>query len=696
MKSMRKILSLLLVLVIITGIFTGCTKEDRVEKMVEEMSLRDKITQMMMVDFRKRGDTAENATDYTVMDDDVRKIVEDYNFGAVILFSSNIKETEQTLALTQALQDAAMKDGGIPLIITADQEGGVVSRIGSGTALPGNMALGATYAVHGTKYATASGRIIGAELSALGINTNLAPVVDVNNNANNPVIGLRSFSDDPDLVGELASALINGMAEYNVIGTAKHFPGHGDTGTDSHYDLPIVNKTLDELKQNELKPYEIAISEGIEMIMTAHILYPQLESDKILSNKTGELESLPATMSDDILTGLLKGEMGFDGIVVTDAMNMAGITDKWDPVQAAIIAIQAGVDMICMPTRLYCNSDIEVLDDIIQGIESAVESGEIPISRINDAVKRILTVKQNRGILDYDSAKYSPENAKAVVGCDANRNLEREMAAAAVTLVKNKDNALPLKLEDSSNVLMVVVYDDESASMIMAWNRAKEAGLVHEGAKVDYFRISEDSVVDGDFDPALQAKLDAADTLIILSEGASASRMAYRHWVTAIPNQLCDYAKENQKKSVIVSADKPYDVQLYPNADAILAIYGWLGSSVDPEEALTGGVTSSEAVYGPNIIAAVEVALGVYSPQGRLPINVPVFDAESASYTEEIAYGRGYGLTYASPESGDSDLEEKQGVPMGVLVAVAIGCAAIVVVMGVILFRKRHNKHTDK
>lgn len=654
----------------------------RVEVMLEEMPLREKITQMMMVDFQEWGDTAENVTDFTEINDDVRRIVEDYRFGAVILFSNNVKETEQTLLLTQALQSAATKNGGIPLIITADQEGGIVSRLGSGTALPGNMALGATYAVNGTKYAVETGRIIGAELSALGINTNLAPVVDVNSNANNPVIGLRSFGDDPDMVGELAAAIISGMAEYNVIGTAKHFPGHGDTATDSHYGLPIVNKSLNELKQNELKPYDIAISEGVEMIMTAHILYPQLESDKILSNKTGKLEELPATMSDDILTGLLKQEMGFDGIVITDAMNMAGISDRWDAVQAAIIAIQAGVDMFCMPTRLCCNEDVAVLDDIIEGIENAVVSGDIPISRINDAVRRILTVKHNRGILDYDSTKYSVDNAKAVVGCDANRNMEREMAAAAVTLVKNKDNMLPLKLDESSNVLMMVIYNDESASMIMGWNRAKEAGLIPDGAKVDYFRLTKDAVVDGAFVPELQAKLDVADTLIILSEGTSAAAMSYQSWLSAIPDQLCDYANENQKKSVIISANKPYDVQLYPKADAILATYGWVGSSVDPDEALTGGITGSEAVYGPNIIAAVEVALGVYSPQGRLPLNIFAYDSENSIYTQDVLYARGYGLAYSVPES--SGIVEK--VPTVAIVGASIAGVAFACVIVFIVF----------
>ena len=633
----------------------------RAKAMVEQMTLRDKVTQMLMVDFRdwRESDSAATgsaasagaagstaaapaaeATDFTVMNDEVRSIIEDYNFGAIILFADNIKETEQSFNLVADMQKAATADGGIPLLISADQEGGSVYRLGAGTALPGNMALGATYASSGTKYALEAGKIIGSELGVLGINTALAPVVDVNNNANNPVIGLRSFGDDATMVGELAAASIAGMAEFSVIGCAKHFPGHGDTAVDSHYGLPVVDKPLSVLLENELKPYEVAIDQGIEMIMAAHILYPQLEGDTLVSEKTGKAESLPATMSDDILTGLLKEQMGFDGVVVTDAMNMAGIADSWDQVQAVVLAIAAGVDMVCMPCNLSSVDDLAALDAIIDGVIAAVDAGDIPRSRIDDAVTRILTVKESRGILDYNPANYSLEKAKATVGCEANRSMEREMSAAAVTVIKNIDGAFPLKLTAESKVLMLAAYDNEPAQMLMAWNRGVEAGAVPEGAEVDYFRFDSEEI-----SPELGEKLEWADVLIIISEVPSASSMGYAHWLSAMPNKLCDYALANGKTSVIVSCDKPYDVQLYPSADVILATYGCKGSSVDPTEALIGGVTGAEAACGPNIIAAVEVALGAFEAQGRLPLDIPLFDAASGAYASDIAYQRGFGLS---------------------------------------------------
>ena len=235
---------------------------DSINSIVDSLSLQDKVTQMLMVDFRYWDENTSDSIDkqgLTFMNSQVREIIEDYNFGAVIYFAQNLTGTEQAYELTAQMQTAARKDNGVPMIICTDQEGGSVYRLGSGTALPGNMALGAT---GNTDYAYMAGQIMGSELSALGINTNLAPVVDVNNNANNPVIGLRSYGDDPTAVGEMACATIAGMKEYGVIGCVKHFPGHGDTATDSHYGLPIVDKSLSTLKNCELKSFEVAIENG--------------------------------------------------------------------------------------------------------------------------------------------------------------------------------------------------------------------------------------------------------------------------------------------------------------------------------------------------------------------------------------------------------------------------------------------------
>lgn len=661
-KRMKKVLASAMSLSMVASMAmsgVGATTS-RVDSLLSNMSLRQKITQMMMVDFRQWKTADDEAkSDFTKMNSEVQKIVEDYDFGSVIFFANNIKETEQSFDLTMDLQKAATKDNGIPLLITTDQEGGIVYRLGSGTALPGNMALGATGDVNNAKIA---GEIIGSELSSLGINTTLAPVVDVNNNANNPVIGLRSYGEDAEMVGKMASAEIEGLAEYNVIGCAKHFPGHGDTATDSHYGLPMVNKSKEELLNNELKPYQVAINQGIEMIMSAHILYPQLDDTTVYSEQTKKQEKLPSTLSHKILTNLLKEEMGFKGVVVTDAMNMAGIAATYDEVQAVKLAINAGVDLICMPTNITCLEDMSKLDAIIDGVEKAVNDGEIQESRLDDAVTRILTLKENKGILDWKESNYSLEKALATVGSDENKAKEREIAAKAVTVVKNENNTLPLNVTKKSKVLLVAAENNQRSLMKYGAERAKNAGLIPDGAEVKVTRYmdrtlaSDATVINADgstYTSSMTDLLDWCDTLVVVSDnsGLNVAKAHYNNNYTGTPYNLVDYVEkaDASKTTVVISANKPYDVQMYPNADAIMAVYGSKG---DPTEQLIGGATGSTSASGPNITAGVEVAFGVFGASGKLPVSIPKYvltttaAGEVGSFSNEILYDNGYGITY--------------------------------------------------
>lgn len=633
------------------------------EDILQNMTLEQKITQCLMPDFRRWNAQNGETQDMTVLNEEVADIIADYQFGSIILFAQNIKKTEDTVTLTKDLQQASMKNGGLPLLIATDQEGGIVYRLGSGTALPGNMALGATGDSANAKIA---GEIIGRELDAVGINTTLAPVIDVNNNPNNTVIGIRAFSDDPDVVGEYGSEYINGLDEYGIIGCAKHFPGHGDTETDSHYGLPVVNKSLDELMNTELKPYKIAISQGIDMIMTAHILYPQIDDTTILSEKTGTMESRPATMSRIILKDILREKLGFGGVVVTDAMNMKGVADHFNAEQSTLEAIRAGVDIICMPiTGVYDKDEFKsCIDSIIAYISAAVDaekaenggSSEIE-ERLDESVARILALKQSKGILDYNADNYTVEKALATVGSDENRELEREISATAVTLIKNDNNVLPYKAAEDAKVLMLCPYDNERAQMVMGINRAKAAGKVPESVKVDVNKYSE-----ADFDLAnsdraiiadgtLMTKLGWADLVVINSEVTRKTAMAMEHWTSIGPDLITAFCRKSGKTSVVMSVDKPYDVQLYDNADAILAVYGDKGSSVDVTTALLDGeITADENASGPNIIAGVEVLFGNFKATGKLPVDIPVFSKDAGMFTDEIRYPRGYGLSYV--ESG--------------------------------------------
>ncbi len=581
----------------------------RVEEILNNMTLKQKVEQMLMPDFRDWSTTGEGtAPDFTEMNDQVAQVLHDHDFGGVILFADNVKTTEQSFNLVQDLQAENLKgkESPVPMLIGIDQEGGIVYRLGSGSALPGNMAVGAT---GDTEYAKRAGTIIGRELSALGINTDFAPAVDVNNNPNNPVIGLRSFGDDPYKVADFAVAMIEGINSSNVITAAKHFPGHGDTATDSHSGLPVVDKSYEEIKNMELVPFQAAMDAGTDMFMVAHIAYPQIDP----TMKDGSY--IPATVSKVFLTDIVRGDMG--------------------------------MDILLMPCVLDRNSSVDNLDQIIADIIAAVESGEIPQSRIDEAVTRILTLKEKRGILDYDPADYSLENALAAVGSEENRQEEREISAAGVTVVKNEDNTLPIRTKGGEKVLLVGAYSNEAPGLELGFRRAQDAGLV-DG--VEY-----ESLIYYNADEATQAeikdKIAESDYVIVISE-LSGSSMKPGTWKRDMPEMIVNTAHELGKKSVVMSISHPYDVQFYDNADAIMAVYGNKG--MDPTEGLV-----PDAAFGPNIPAGVEVAFGIFPAQGTLPVNIMEYDQEQGAFTDNVfalngqTYANGYGLSYNALSVGD-------------------------------------------
>ena len=409
------------------------------------------------------------------------EIINKNHLGGVILFANNVKDTEQTTKLTYDLQKAAM-DGpnkNLPLLLSIDQEGGIVTRLLKGTCLPGNMAIGAT---RSEKDSYSCGDIIGKELSALGVNVNLAPCLDINNNPNNPVIGLRSFSSKSDLTSKLGLKYIEGHQCDNVASAAKHFPGHGDTETDSHVGLPLVNKSLDELRALELIPFKAAADAKVDMLMTAHIQYPQIETGKFISKKDGKEINIPATLSQTIIDGIARKELGYNGVIITDALNMAAISENFGEVEAVKMAINAGVDIALMPTTLRSEADIYKLEAIIDGLKKAVKCKEISIDRINEAATRVVKLKIDRGIINYSQDKRTLEeriiNAKAVVGSIENRDKEREIAANSITVLNNYNNALPLIPKENSTILVITPYENHITSLKYGINRLITEGQI--------------------------------------------------------------------------------------------------------------------------------------------------------------------------------------------------------------------------
>lgn len=384
MKLTKKIiLSFIIGIIFILGIYAIFPK--KVEK-----DLDQKIGQMICLDFRNwKSKDSQSIEPVTEINDEIKEIIAKYHIGAVVLFGENFENEEQAKKLTNDLQKAAKDAGNPPLIIAVDQEGGLVERFSFG-----RERLKDNEDIKSSEEAFEKGTVIGKELKELGINCDFAPVVDVNSNPDNPVIGCRSFSEDPNVVAEFGTEFLNGLHSNNIMATAKHFPGHGDTNTDSHYGLPKVEKTLEEIERTELIPFQKLIERDVDLIMTAHIEFPEIEKEMVVSQKDGKKIYLPATLSRTILTDILRKKMGFNGIITTDAMDMKAISENFGPTEAANRAISAGADMICMPVTLREKSDVTKLDELFASIKSAVNAGEISEEQINDSVERIIKCKE--------------------------------------------------------------------------------------------------------------------------------------------------------------------------------------------------------------------------------------------------------------------------------------------------------------
>lgn len=370
----------------------------------ENMKIESKIGQMMCLDFRfwndkslcrteEFCDTSSNNTIYSLkpvveINDEIKEIISKYHIGSVVLFSENFQSKEQAKKLINDLQNAAIDSGNPPLLICVDQEGGRVERFSFGrNRLKNNSEI------CNSNEAFEKGKIIAEELAELGINCDFAPVVDINSNPKNPVINVRSFGDNPQIVSDEGVAFMKGLHSKGIMATAKHFPGHGDTDIDSHVGLPRVNKSLPDLEQFELKPFKALIDAGVDMIMAAHIELPQIESDTIISEKDGKEIYIPASLSKSILTDLLRNKLNFKGVIVTDAMNMKAISENVGKLEAIKMAVKAGADMICMPVTLRSINDASKLDDIYDNLKNAVNNKELSLEQINSSVDRILNLK---------------------------------------------------------------------------------------------------------------------------------------------------------------------------------------------------------------------------------------------------------------------------------------------------------------
>ena len=486
----------------------------------------------------------------------IGRLIREQRVGGVILFRRNVHTPAQVSALCRRLQEINAEVSEVPLLIALDQEGGMVMRIEQGvTPIPAAMAFQAAGSVYDCEQMNF---VNGDEMRQLGVNMLLAPVLDVNNNPLNPVIGVRAYGEDADTVIEYGIAAMRGQRRAGVIVTAKHFPGHGDTAVDSHYAMASVPHSQERLRSVELAPFRAAIADGVDAIMTAHVAFPAFERDA----------SLPATLSRKVLTGLLREEMGYDGAVISDCLEMGAISEGVGVAAGAVATLLAGTDIVLVSHR----EDRQ--RDAIAAVLGAVEQGLIPVERIEQALRRVLRLKQARAVGAWQDRPPAPP---ALMKPEA-LALSRKIQFAALRQA-GKFRPLDLSLPV---VLLTFEVRDRTEIDEVATGRNKEArssmlpALLEAGVDVREYALGADAP-DEEVAAALAFAADAPQIVVqtynaMLVEGQ-------RRLLAALP----------QQRLWVVAGRLPYDLDLAPEAQGRLAAYGCRPAALEPVAARLAG-----------------------------------------------------------------------------------------------------------
>jgi len=527
--------------------------EYRIEKALASMTLEEKVGQTMLI-FFEGGALSENLSMFA----------SELKVGGVILYSSrnNIESVQQVASLNEMIQRTALASGVRPLFIAIDQEGGLIARIREGVTLfPGNMALGAT---GDPSLASRVASVMGEELSSLGINMNFAPVMDVNNNPLNPIIGVRSFGSNPLNVARLGTAMIEAFMGKGVYPSAKHFPGHGDTEVDSHTGLPIINVSRSRLEAVEFPPFEAAITAGVPMVMTAHVLVPSLD------------EGNPATLSSSIL-GMLRSEMRFEGLIVTDSMGMEALKKERTMEEAAIEAFNAGADILLFGADRG-HKETEHFG-MFKALLEACRTGRIRSDRLDEAVGRILKAKESLGLLHEGwrpqfTPRLSPEGEATA----------REAARRSITIVRDRADTLQ------------TVRDGKKRPLLWPKERIAAARIFTEAIfPVDLIEIPE-RPSENEIAAAL-LRIGDADRVIIAEYDSKRNP----EWMELVK-------RTGESRTLLLSLRTPY---------ALLSLSSLAGAVV------------SYSDNAPSLRALADVLKGNAPAEGRLPVELPGFETRA-------------------------------------------------------------------
>ncbi|WP_436502171.1 glycoside hydrolase family 3 protein [Actinokineospora sp. HUAS TT18] len=560
------------------------------DALLRRMTLEQKVGQLFVVSvWGKAADEVHSMNRATYGVDTPAEVVRRYQVGGVIYFNNsgtdNVDGPTQLASFSNGLQRAALASGArLPLVVAIDQEGGNVTRVEApATEYPGNMAIGAGRSAADARTLAS---INGHELRAMGVNQNFAPVADVNSNPLNPVIGARSFSARPDLAADLVAAEVrgyqaSGRATGTVSSSAKHFPGHGDAATDSHTGLPVISRTAEEWRAVDLPPFRAAVAAGIDSIMTAHIQFPSLDP-------TG----VPATVSRPIMTDLLRTEMGYQGVIVTDSLGMQGVREMFGDAEIPVLALEAGVDQLLMPPNLTLAMD---------SVLAAVRSGRLTEERIDESVRRIVELKWKRGILARPLVNV--ERVPALVGTPEHLAAVQRLTDRTVTVLNNDNGLLPVRSPATALVVGVGDTVNPAKSPTQLASHLSASGWTATALPTGT-RPAEAKIADA------VAAAQSVGVVVVLTNNLSAN-VAQRTLLTKL--------LETGRPVIAVASQVPYDAG-FVRAPTWVATYSWRDVSL---RSLTKVIT------------------GEIAPRGKLPVDVP----DGADPTT-VRYPFDHGLTW--------------------------------------------------
>ena len=524
---------------------------------LKKMTLDDKVGQMLVSSIPATY-ISSDSDEY----DRASRLVSKYRVGGFHVFGGSeaippvlLNPSYGSVILGQPLEAASMLNrlqsiSLVPLLNTADFETGVGMRISGATTFPKAMAFGAA---GDEKLAYEAGRITGLEARAIGVQVDFAPVVDVNNNPRNPVINTRSFGEDPAKVGQLASAFVRGMQAAGAIATLKHFPGHGDTDVDSHLGLPVIQKPLDQLEKTELPPFKAGIAADAGAVMSGHIEVPSFDA----------VPNTPGTLSKPMVTGLLRDKLGFKGLIYTDSMSMDGVTDLYEPGEAAVRAVKAGNDFI-----LHSPDD----EKAFEAIKAAVQKGEIPMAQIDASVTRILEAKARLGL--YKSKLVNLESVATSFGARAHQEIAREVSQRSITLLKDERNQVPLKLPKEAAILYLSALDYPSGWRIAAPSRTFIPALKERWPNVTAIELS-DRTTPSEIElvRAMAPRFDAVIVSTFVRAASASGRMDLSPSIVRLLQSIGRQTAESNTPFVTVMFGNPYTALFLKELPAVMLTY---------------------------------------------------------------------------------------------------------------------------